>query len=295
MLGNLPIGVYAAGSTPVHALRARTKLVLLAWFAVMFFVANHKQFHFGTYVVAFGTLLLALIVGRVDFRYIWRRMRLLVILLAIGIPFTLALTPGATWRAFGPVIVTLRHVHLVLGQLVVNQELVKIPIGPVVVTYDGIWFAISASAIFLLLYVGSMTLTLTTTPVALAEGIMLLLAPARRLNLPVDEFGLMTLLCLRFIPVLVQETEQLVKAQTSRGVDFTTGSLAQRVRAIGALLVPLLQGALRRAEGLSSALESRGYGVTGQATLLHEGPLQLADWLALVIVPLATLLAYWWL
>ena len=293
MLSNLPIGVYAAGSTPVHALRARTKLLLLAWFAIMFFIANHKQFHYGTYAVAFATLLLALVVGRVDFGYILRRMRLLVILLAIGIPFTLALTPGDTWHTFGPLVITLQHVHLALGPVAVNQELVQIPVGPVVVTYDGIWFAISATAIFLLLYLGSMTLTLTTTPVALAEGMMLLLAPARRFKLPVDEFGLMTLICLRFIPVLVQETEQLVKAQTSRGVDFTTGSLGQRVRAIGALLVPLLQGALRRAEGLSSALEARGYGVTGRATLLHEGPLRRQDWLVLVVVPLVTVLAYW--
>lgn len=293
MLNNLPIGVYAAGSTPVHALRARTKLLLLGWFAVMIFIANHKQFHFGTYGVAFAALLLALVVGQVDFGYIWRRMRLLVVLLAIGIPFTLAFTPGDTWRTFGPLIITLHNVHLALGQVVVNQQVVQIPIGPVVVTYDGIWFAFSATAIFLLLFLGSMTLTLTTTPVALAEGVTLLLAPARRLRLPVDEFGLMTLVCLRFIPVLVQETEQLVKAQTSRGVDFTTGSLTQRVRAIGALLVPLLQGALRRAEGLSSALEARGYGVTGRATLLHEGPLRRLDWLVLMIVPAATLLAFW--
>ena len=278
MLSNLPIGIYKAGTTPVHRLRARTKLLVLAWLAIAFFVANHRMFHFGTYASAFALLALALVLARVDLGYIWRRMRLLVILLAIGIPFSLAWTPGDTWHAFGPLIVML------FGH--------TIPIGPVVVTYDGIWFTFSVTAIFLLLYLGSMTLTLTTTPVALAEGVTLLLRPLRRLGLPVDEFGLMTLVALRFIPVLLQEAEQLVKAQVSRGAEFTTGSLAARVRAIGALIVPMLQGALRRAEGLSVALESRGYGVTGEATLLHEGRLRWGDWLVLLAVPALTIAAY---
>lgn len=278
MLSNLPIGIYTAGTTPIHRLRARTKLLVLAWLAVAFFAANHRMFHYGTYAVAFAMLALALVAARVDAGYIWRRMRLLVILIAIGIPISLAFTPGDTWHTFGPAVVTLSG-HVV-------------SIGPVVVTYDGIWFTISLTAIFLLLYLGSMTLTLTTTPVALAEGILLLLRPLRRLGLPVDEFGLMTLVALRFIPVLLQEAEQLVKAQLSRGADFTSGSLPSRVRALGSLLVPMLQGALRRAEGLSAALESRGYGVTGEATQLHEGRLRWLDWLVLVSVPALTIAAY---
>ena len=95
-----------------------------------------------------------------------------------------------------------------------------------------------------------------------------------------------------FRSVLLQEAEQLVKAQLSRGADFSTGSLPSRVRALGSLLVPMLQGALRRAEGLSAALESRGYGVTSEATLLHEGRLRWLDWLVLVAVPAVTIAAY---
>jgi energy-coupling factor transport system permease protein len=144
-----------------------------------------------------------------------------------------------------------------------------------------------------MLFLGSLILTMTTTPVALAEGIILLLSPLRRLRLPVDEFGLMTLVSLRFIPVLIQEAEQLMKAQISRGADFTTGSIGARARRLSTLLVPLVQGALRRAGDLSSALEARGYGTTGQATLLHEGRFVSADWVVIVSVPLVTALAYW--
>ena len=224
MLDNLPVGVYVAGTSPIHRLRARTKLLALAWFAIIFFVANHKTFHFATYLTAFGLLALALLVARVDLGYVWRRLRWLAVLLAISIPFTLMLTPGATWRTIGPLVLAVDHLRLSLGPLALALDHVRVPLGPVVVTYDGIWFVISFSAIFLLLYLGSMTLTLTTTPVALAEAIVLLLRPFRALRLPVDEFGLMTLVALRFVPVLVEETEQLIKAQISRGAELTTGS-----------------------------------------------------------------------
>ncbi len=293
MLNNLPVGVYLAGESPVHRLRARTKLLLLIWLAGSFFVANRRPFHYGVYSVAFAIIALGLILARVDMRYIWRRVRVLVILLAISIPFTLMWTPGDTWHTFGPLILHFEHIHFHIGALQYSAAHMDLPIGPIVVTYDGIWFTFSLTAIFLLLYLGSLTLTLTTTPVALAEGIVLLLRPFRRLHIPAEEFGLMTLVSLRFVPVLIQETEQLIKAQISRGADFTTGSLVTRVRRLGTLLVPLVQGALRRAEGLSSALEARGYGVTGEATLLHEGPLRIFDWLALITIPVVTILAFW--
>lgn len=293
MLNNLPISVYMAGHSPLHRLRARTKVLLLVWLAGVFFLANHKTFHFGTYGAAFGLLALALLLARVRLGYLWRRMRLLVLLLAIGVPFSLMWTPGVTWRTIGPALVHVPAIRIDVAGHVLAISTFSFPVGPIVVTYDGIWFVISFAAIFLLLYLGSLMLTLTTTPVALAEGMVLLLRPLRRLRLPVDEFGLMTLVALRFIPVLMQETEQLIKAQISRGADFTTGSLFARIRRIGTLLVPLLQGALRRADGLSSALESRGYGVTSDATLLHEGPLRIVDWLTLLAVPALTLLAYW--
>ena len=292
MLSNLPVGVFQPGDSVVHRLRARTKLLVLIWLALAFFVANHKTFHFGTFAVGFAILITGLICAHVSFRYLWRRMRLLLVLLAIGVPFSLLWTPGRTWKTFGPAILTLRNVHVDVAGFHWHRALIQIPIGPAVITWDGLWFTFSATAIFVLLFLGSMALTLTTSPVAIAEGAMLLLRPARRLRLPVDEFGLMTLIALRFFPLLVREAEQLVKAQVSRGIDFHAGSFGTRLRAIGSLLVPLIQGALRRAAELAQALESRGYGVNSEATLLHEGRLRLADWIVLLLVPTATVLAY---
>jgi energy-coupling factor transport system permease protein len=280
MLDSLPVGSYIPHDSVIHRLRARTKLLLLCWLAVSFFIANHKRFHYGIYGLAFILLLLTLSLSGANPGYIWRRLRVIFILMALSLPFLLIWTTGPTWRTFGPL--TLSYG----GQ--------SVPIE-IVVTYDGLWFAVSTTSIFLLLYLGTLALSLSTTPVALAEAIVLLLRPFRRMGLPADEFGLMTLLCLRFVPTLVQETNQLIKAQVSRGADFTTGSLGARIRGIVTLVVPLTEGALRRAAGLATALEARGYGVTGEATLLHEGHLRPLDWALLIFIPLISIAVYLYL
>ena len=277
MLENLPIGMYAPGESAVHRLRARTKLVLLVWLAIALFFANHHCFHFAIFALTGVLFIMAVALARISPRYLFRRMRLLLLLIAIGAPFSLIWTTGTTWHTFNLPTLSLAGLRL--------------PIQ-IVVTYDGLWFTFTFSAILLLLYLGTMLLTLTTTPVALAEGIVLLLRPLRWLRLPADEFGLMTLIALRFVPTLLQEADQLIKAQVSRGADFTTGSPRARVRGVATLIVPLIQGALRRAGDLSAALEARGYGVMGQATLLHEGRLRPLDWSLLLVVPALTLLLY---
>src|SRR5262249_4311921 len=142
VLNNLPIGVYISGESPIHKLRARTKLLLLIWLAGLFFVANHKVFHFGTYITAFALLALTILLGRVPVGYLWRRMRLLILLLALGVPFSLAWTPGETWHIFGPWPIDVHTPWFAFA----------FPVGPIIVTYDGIWYTLSFTAIFLLLY-----------------------------------------------------------------------------------------------------------------------------------------------
>jgi energy-coupling factor transport system permease protein len=280
MLDNLPVGSYIPHDSVIHGLRARTKLLLLCWLAFSFFVANHKRFHYGVYGWAFALLLLTLSLSGANPGYIWRRMRVLFILMALSVPFILIWTAGATWRAFDLFTLTVGRLTLPFHFLV---------------TYEGLWFSVTTTSIFLLRYLGTLALTLSTRPVALDEAIVLLLRPFRRMGLPADEFGLMTLLSLRFVPTLVQETNQLIKAQVSRGADFTTGSLWARARGVITLVVPLTEGALRRAGGLATALEARGYGVTGEATMLHEGRLRWLDWTLLLVIPAATILVYLYL
>ena len=116
-----------------------------------------------------------------------------------------------------------------------------------------------------------------------------MLTPLRWLRLPVDDFALMALIALRFIPTLFEEIEQLLKAQTSRGADYSHGTLRERVQSMVALFVPLLQGVLRRAADLATALEARGYEVKGRQTFLHEKSFGAADYGVLGVVAVITI------
>jgi energy-coupling factor transport system permease protein len=133
---------------------------------------------------------------------------------------------------------------------------------------------------------------MTTSPIALIEGLTMLLTPLRWLRFPVDDFALMTLLALRFIPTLLEEVEQLSKAQTARGANFSSGPWRNRLQSLMALFVPFFRSTLRRASELATALDARGYQVDGKQTRLHEKALGVADYsvLALVIGALGTIL-----
>ena len=197
---------------------------------------------------------------RVIWRNIWlRRIRVLLILLLVG-------TILFWW--------VIRD----------NPPTQNLLIGPIPITYSGVWSFVSFTVVLLTLYAFSLLLTMTTSPVALIEGLTMLLAPLRRLKLPVDDFALMTLLALRFIPTLFEEIEQLTKAQTARGADLTHGTLSERFQSLTMLFVPLLQGVLRRASELATALEARGYEGAGQQTRLYEKALGGIDYAVLSVV-----------
>lgn len=166
-------------------------------------------------------------------------------------------------------------------------------LGPLVLTQSGVWFQCSVFLALFVLYLLSLVLTMTTSPVALIEGLTMLLAPLRVLRLPVDDFALMTLIALRFIPTLLDEVEQLIKAQAARGADVTNGSLRERMQSLTMLFIPLMNGVLRRASELATALEARGYELEGKQTRLYESKLSLVDYVAIsgvVLVTVASLL-----
>jgi len=170
-----------------------------------------------------------------------------------------------------------------------NPSMQNLVVGPLPITYSGVWSLVSFTVVLLTLYAFSLLLTMTTSPVALIEGLTMLLSPLRRLKLPVDDFALMTLLALRFIPTLLEEVEQLTKAQTVRGADLTQGTLRERFQSLTMLFIPLMQGVLRRASELATALEARGYEVDGKQTRLYEQALGKIDYTVLGVVLLATI------
>src|SRR3989440_1969477 len=217
------------------------------------------------------------------------------LLLTIYIILSLLLVPALrnfmqNRRLKGVRIVLIPLTLAVIALLWFTRNITNIfPLGPFVITDTGTWSLLTLFTVFLVLYAFSLLLTMTTSPISLIEGLTLLLTPLRWLRLPVDDFALMTLIALRFIPTLFEEVEQLLKAQTSRGADYAHGTIRERVQSMVALFVPLLQAVLRRAADLATSLEARGYEVEGRQTFLHETSFGMIDYAVLGVVVVITL------
>ena len=110
-----------------------------------------------------------------------------------------------------------------------------------------------------MLVAGTSILTLTTSPIALTDGLEKLMAPLRKLRFPAHELAMMMTIALRFIPTLMEETDRIQKAQMARGADFESGNIFQRAKSMIPVLVPLFVSAFRRADELAMAMESRCY------------------------------------
>lgn len=127
------------------------------------------------------------------------------------------------------------------------------------ITKEAVYYTVFLAARLFLLVLGSSLLTLTTTPVSLADGIESLLSPLKIIRFPVHELALIMSIALRFIPILTDETSRIMNAQKARGADFETGGLVKRVKAVIPILIPLLISAFRRADELGDAMDARCY------------------------------------
>lgn len=127
------------------------------------------------------------------------------------------------------------------------------------VSIEGLQQALIIFTRFVLIIFFSTLLTLTTTPLSLADGIESGLAPLKRLKVPVHEIGLMLSMSLRFVPTLMDDTTRIMNAQRARGVDFNEGNLIQKVKSVIPILIPLFASSFKRADALATAMEARGY------------------------------------
>ena len=135
----------------------------------------------------------------------------------------------------------------------------------------------------IMLVAGTFLLTYTTSPIALTDGMEVLMGPLKKIKVPVHEMSMMMSIALRFIPTLIEETDKIMSAQKARGADFETGNLLRRARALLPILVPLFISAFRRAEELAVAMESRCYHGGEGRTRMKVLKMEPYDFLALVI------------
>lgn len=227
MIRDITIGQYYQTDSVIHRLDPRVKLAgTLLYIVTLFFIKNI----FG-YLLATFALGMVIKLSKVPFAFIIRGMRAIAFLLGITVVFNMFLTPGTPIFSFW--IFTL--------------------------TFEGLRTALFMGWRMVLLIISASLMTLTTTPNNLTDGMEKALKPLNKIGIPVHEISMMMSIALRFIPILLEETDKIMKAQIARGADFESGNIIQKAKAMVPLLVPLFISAFRRANDLAMAMESRCY------------------------------------
>ncbi len=228
MLKDITLGQFFPGTSFIHRLDPRTKLVMLIVYIVALFVATSWI----SYSVMLAFLLSCIAISKIPPKSIIRGMKPMVLILIFTAVLNIFMTKGETvWFRW----------HFIQ------------------ITREGVFRAVFMAARILMLVTGTFLLTYTTSPIALTDGLESLLSPLKKIKLPVHELAMMMCIALRFIPTLIEETDKIMSAQKARGADFETGSLIQRVKALVPILVPLFISAFRRADELATAMECRCY------------------------------------
>ena len=227
MLKDITLGQYYQTDSVIHRLDPRVKLAGTVIFIISLFCFNRGW----GYIVAAVFLFIAIKLSKVPFKFMVKGMRSILFLLMITVVFNLFLTPG--------------EVVFTLWKLQITKEGIKVAV-----------FMVIRLAMLL---IGSSIMTLTTTPNNLTDGMEKAMSPLKLLKLPVHEIAMMMSIALRFIPILMEETDKIMKAQLARGADFESGNIFKKAKAMVPLLVPLFISAFRRANDLAMAMEARCY------------------------------------
>ena len=227
MLRDITIGQYYPADSVIHRLDPRVKLFATLIYVISLFCAK------GVFGFGISVLFLAVVIrlSKVPFKFMVKGLKAIMILMIITAAFNVFLTPG---------------------EVLVSFWIFKI-------TKEGLKNAVMMTARLIFLILGTSIMTLTTTPNQLTDGLEKALRPLNKIKIPVHAIAMMMSIALRFIPILVEETDKIMKAQMARGADFESGNLLKRVKNMIPLLVPLFVSAFRRADDLAMAMEARCY------------------------------------
>ncbi len=266
MLKDITLGQYFPGNTVVHRLDPRAKILLvLAYIVFVFSIKN-----FVGYALLAAFTLACILVSKVPVRFVLKGLKPIVVFIVITGLFNLFLTDGEpifTWWIF-------------------------------TITREGVGFAAFMILRLFFLILGTSLLTLTTSPIALTDGLEQLLSPFKKIGLPAHELAMMMTIALRFIPTLMEETDKIIKAQSARGADFESGNILRRAKAMVPILIPLFISAFRRADELATAMECRCYRGGENRTRLRElklGKVDLGGVLVFLLLGIAVFGLNFWL
>lgn len=263
MIKDITIGQYVPGDSFVHKLDPRIKILISMVFIIDLFILNN----FFGYIFIVAFIALSIIVSKIPFRYIYKGLKPILILLIITGLINIFMTPGEGLPLF-------------------KWGILKIYI-------EGLELAGFMVLRLVFLIVGTSLLTLTTSPIELTDGLEKLLNPFKKIGLPAHELAMMMTIALRFIPTLMDETDKIMKAQMARGADFESGNLFSRAKNLIPLLVPLFISSFRRADELATAMEARCYKGGEGRTRMKILKLHSRDGIASFVVVALVVVSIW--
>lgn len=258
MIRDITLGQYYDTESPIHKMDPRTKILFTVFYMVTLFLID------GIYAYTAILLLTALIIAlsNIPLKFMLKGLKPILLLVVITALLNLFMTPGDELFGYG---------------------FLKI-------TKEGIFMASKMAIRIILLIIGSSVLTLTTTPTVMTGGLEILLSPLKKIGIPISVFVMMISIALRFIPTLIDETDKIIKAQTSRGADFENKNPLKRIKAMIPILIPLFVSAFRRADDLAVAMECRCYNADSKRTSYRQFRFGKYDFYALLWAVVFTIL-----
>ena len=253
MIRDITIGQYYPAKSVVHRLDPRVKLICTLLYLISLFLFSSIP----GYLVATVFLICVIHISKVPFSYIVKGLKPVIMLLMITVLFNLFLTRQ--------------------GDVLFHAWIFTI-------TEGGLRTAVYMAIRLVYLIIGSSLMTFTTTPNELTDGIEAVLHLLNKIHVPVHEIAMMMSIALRFIPILLEETDKIMKAQLARGADFESGNILQRAKSMVPILVPLFVSAFRRANDLAMAMEARCYRGGDGRTKMKPLRYKSRDYAAYIIV-----------
>lgn len=245
MIKDITLGQYYDSASVLHRLDPRVKITGTLLFIVELFLVKS----FLGFAICGAVILATVAISKVPLVYILRGMKPILLILIFTFALNIFMTPGR-----------------ILWQY-----------GFLKVTEEGLYTAAFMAIRLMLLIIASSLLTFTTKPVELTDGLEKLMKPASKLGFPAHDVAMMMSIALRFIPVLTDETDKIMKAQKARGADFESGNIITRAKALIPVLVPLFVSAFRIATDLAMAMEARCYRGGENRTRMNEMKLKGKD------------------
>lgn len=236
---DITLGQYIAGNSLVHRCDPRTKIAIMVIYVAMVFFIEHIY----VFLIPLAFLIISLLISKIPVSYIFRSLKPIRLLLIF---------------------------MFVLNLFFTNGTKVIFDLGFWKLTWEAVIQSCFITIRIILLVTGASMLTLTTSPIALTDGIERILSPLRVFHFPAHELAMMMTIALRFIPTLIEESDKIMKAQLSRGADLESGNIFTRVKSMVPILIPLFVSSFRKADELATAMESRCYHGGEGRTRLHS-------------------------